>query len=671
MSNKFRSWVAIIMMAIVVVRGEAVAFAQSQCTLQSSQCVDSTPCKTISGTQVCLSTVSPLPAGAVQTTGDCWQYSSTYLCDTLQIDTCSSNPDSSCPQVSATCAQTDPTSGQCELYNKTYSCTTAASSDTTPTSNSTCADLINKGCTFTSSQCIDNPAQPTGCNTTAENYSCPSTTGAGSSTSTTCSGSQMCIGSDCYGTTDAPNSSLAKTVTNLEIARQLGAYAGSNIAIFSGYDNRCDVKLGGLGNCCKVQYQGQQTNSNYSLMGTVGTVAANYVGKQAANAALSQFGSKFTYDTLFTIDDGGLVSGLYQDVTAEISSFTQSVADAIGIAAGSTAADATSLFSSTPTSYPASIDPTAFNPSSFASDAPAMSIDPGLTTTAASGGTQLGSYYGVTIGFDSSGSLAISFCVWCLVIQLIITAIMDWLACTPPEMELGLKRGQNLCHSIGSYCSMEIPIIGTCIQTTQTYCCFNSQLALILNEQGRPQIGKGWGGAESPDCSGFSMAQLSQIDFSKIDYSAFAAAISASVIIPSSADEITAVQNNTSTQPGVTAEASLIGISAEPTALPCFVTWGAKKNDPATTTTVADVQAPLTVSQCQLNQNIQWTYTGSCSAITNGTEGAFNMALDGNGTATKTMYVPSTCATSSDINTWHGTVYVGAVPVQQIDTPAF
>ena len=39
-------------------------------------------------------------------------------------------------------------------------------------------------------------------------------------------------------------------------------------------------------------------------------------------------------------------------------------------------------------------------------------------------------------------------------------------------------------------------------------CCFNSMLARIVNEQGRAQVGKGWGGAQSPDCSGFTVAQL-------------------------------------------------------------------------------------------------------------------------------------------------------------------
>ena len=84
-----------------------------------------------------------------------------------------------------------------------------------------------------------------------------------------------------------------------------------------------------------------------------------------------------------------------------------------------------------------------------------------------------------------------------------------------------MKNDNRLCHSVGSYCSKKIPIIGSCVQTTQTYCCFNSRLARILNEQGRAQLARGWGGAKGPDCSGFTVAQLQSLDFSRMDLTAF------------------------------------------------------------------------------------------------------------------------------------------------------
>lgn len=50
-------------------------------------------------------------------------------------------------------------------------------------------------------------------------------------------------------------------------------------------------------------------------------------------------------------------------------------------------------------------------------------------------------------------------------------------------------------------------------------------LARLINEQGRIQVGKGWGSAQSPDCSGFTIAQLQSLDFSAMDLSAFYASI--------------------------------------------------------------------------------------------------------------------------------------------------
>jgi hypothetical protein len=74
------------------------------------------------------------------------------------------------------------------------------------------------------------------------------------------------------------------------------------------------------------------------------------------------------------------------------------------------------------------------------------------------------------------------------------------------------------CHYVGSYCSQKIKFIG-CVQKKKTYCCFGSPLARIIQEQGRPQIGKGWGDPKNPDCSGFTVDEFQKLDFSKIDFS--------------------------------------------------------------------------------------------------------------------------------------------------------
>jgi conjugal transfer mating pair stabilization protein TraN len=107
-----------------------------------------------------------------------------------------------------------------------------------------------------------------------------------------------------------------------------------------------------------------------------------------------------------------------------------------------------------------------------------------------------------------------------LAIQL--SGILD---CEQAEQILAMKRDNRLCHGVGSYCSSRLPIIRLCIETTESYCCFNSRLARILNEQGRGQLGRGWGGPKNPDCSGFTVAQLQSLDFSRMNLAEFYAEI--------------------------------------------------------------------------------------------------------------------------------------------------
>ncbi|MCV3418225.1 conjugal transfer protein TraN [Campylobacter lari] len=100
--------------------------------------------------------------------------------------------------------------------------------------------------------------------------------------------------------------------------------------------------------------------------------------------------------------------------------------------------------------------------------------------------------------------------------------------CKEDEKKLAKLNKQNRCVEVGEYCSKKIKFIG-CIQHKKTHCCFNSKLARIFNEQGRPQIGRGWGSPKSPDCRGFTPEEFQKLDFSEIDLSEFIADIVGSI----------------------------------------------------------------------------------------------------------------------------------------------
>jgi conjugal transfer mating pair stabilization protein TraN len=148
--------------------------------------------------------------------------------------------------------------------------------------------------------------------------------------------------------------------------------------------------------------------------------------------------------------------------------------------------------------------------------------------------------YGVTIAVNgaalpagsvavySGQSIVVAFDPWSLVIAVIIYIILSMMSCNEEEGKLAMKEGARLCHTIGTWCSSCFRVLGSCvscIEHTTSKCCFNSMLARIVNEQGRAQIGKGWGDAQSPDCSGFTVAQLQSLDFARMDLSEFYASL--------------------------------------------------------------------------------------------------------------------------------------------------
>lgn len=168
-------------------------------------------------------------------------------------------------------------------------------------------------------------------------------------------------------------------------------------------------------------------------------------------------------------------------------------------------------------------------------------ITQGLHALLASGGFN-GSLttYGVTVAVNGTAlpagsmtlattdSLAIAFDPWSLSVSVVFYVAMSMMSCNEEEGKLAMKEGAHLCHTVGNWCSSCITVFGSCIsciEHTTSKCCFNSVLSRIVNEQGRAQIGKSWGSAENPDCSGFTVAQLQALDFGAMDLTEFYAAI--------------------------------------------------------------------------------------------------------------------------------------------------
>ena len=96
--------------------------------------------------------------------------------------------------------------------------------------------------------------------------------------------------------------------------------------------------------------------------------------------------------------------------------------------------------------------------------------------------------------------------------------------CTPNDEATDFQVNSGQCINLGNYCAQSWPLVG-CVQSARSYCCFNSMLARIIQQQGRPQIPSmgGFGTATSPNCNGFTVQQFQALDFSKIDLSEYTA----------------------------------------------------------------------------------------------------------------------------------------------------
>jgi conjugal transfer mating pair stabilization protein TraN len=121
-----------------------------------------------------------------------------------------------------------------------------------------------------------------------------------------------------------------------------------------------------------------------------------------------------------------------------------------------------------------------------------------------------------------------------VVIMVVMKVLMGG-GCDNRDIQCGEQVASKDCHYIGQYC--EKHWFFGCVQEANGYCCFNSMMARIIQEQGRPQLTSfgptgDWGPPDNPNCRGFTPSEFEAIDFSKIDFSEY----------------ISVIQNNLSTE---------------------------------------------------------------------------------------------------------------------------
>jgi len=158
------------------------------------------------------------------------------------------------------------------------------------------------------------------------------------------------------------------------------------------------------------------------------------------------------------------------------------------------------------------------------------------TTTTLSGAAATGAY--ATMASGATGASAIGaglqayaaalFNPATIAIAIVVMVVMKVLmgsGCDQGDIQTGMQNAAKDCHYVGDYCQKKWPLVG-CVQKAKSYCCFNSKMARIIHEQGRPQLQSfqpngAWGAPEAPNCRGFTPDEFQALDFSRIDLSEY------------------------------------------------------------------------------------------------------------------------------------------------------
>ena len=114
------------------------------------------------------------------------------------------------------------------------------------------------------------------------------------------------------------------------------------------------------------------------------------------------------------------------------------------------------------------------------------------------------------------------------------------MGCNREEVLLHQRDAQGLCVYVGSYCSDSV--LGVCVTKKKVYCCFESKLSRILQEQGRAQLNKPWAKPKREQCLGFTVDEFARLDLSRMDFSEVYAEFQDAAKLPEELSTVSAMQ---------------------------------------------------------------------------------------------------------------------------------
>lgn len=452
----------------------------------------------------------------------------------------------------------------------------------------TCTEYEEQGCTFLGSECTDGMTGASGnCYVADVTYDCGTdeiTSKTTVETDYTCTGIR-CLGTECAEASETKSTDFAKVnamMNMIDYASQdmecvgtdddgyISGTANVTCEVFKGEKGSCKIAVGGWQNCCK---ENASTPSQHAYLKTIRNVANAKAAQNGITNWTHQPGSVRWMDDVGELREsidgvaGDIVDGAFDTAFniggAMLWHFAGQYASFINKDLG-VAMDYAQTAYAVGKLIPETVYETAFttitdNLPNIFNDAMSWAKDlfspvkelmnyivdkikgylKELLTeflqklgieSAAAGGTTGTAGATAMEGAMGAAVAVVGYVYMAYMVAKMIVSLVY--ACEEEEMEMVSKRANNSCHYVGSYC--EDKVLGVCIMKKKVYCCFQSPLGRIINEQIRLQYDEveqedgtkvrvpriqDWGGAKNPMCDGISVEDMNKIDWDAIDLS--------------------------------------------------------------------------------------------------------------------------------------------------------
>lgn len=376
----------------------------------------------------------------------------------------------------------------------------------------------DSSCGFIKSKCVGNASGPSGeCYVFEDTYDCGEDvdlTTTESNTTYECAGEVRCMGSECIDPNKTQSSDFGKAAAMLHTAEfmagdmectEMDGTQNVSCNVFTGTAGECKKAVGGAQDCC-------ESPSTPSL-GQYLTFVMAVPKLDAAIITTKNVAARGAFESSYRTLRDPAVKGV-TDMVKPVTNFV----DTLGGNVDSISSTVTNLTNKV-------TDEVAKQLQSLSADLFGGGVGGAGTGGAVGGGAgSAGGELAKQEGQESAtqalmnspaGAILSNVMLAYTIYQVTMLAIQMIWACEEEELEMLVKRELNSCHHVGSYCKTKV--LGVCIEKREAYCCFNSPLSRIIQEQVRPQLGLDWGGAQNPQCEGIPVERFPEINWDLLD----------------------------------------------------------------------------------------------------------------------------------------------------------